>query len=286
VLSRIADSTNSELAALWHEADDGPKFDAAIEQLRSRLQAASQGPREQPRPKTGDVIALRAAPESAELVVVQVVGSGEIAVFEGTCASEKDALDRVKRQPGRRVPAGVNKLMRRGQMLGNMPLRKDLKGKKYYAREGGVLNEYYLSTASGAGLQQVSYEEARSYDRQRQHDDDAIRAVALGLEPVTRVRSVDEREAELYRWHGEKWAARREITTPGPFGDIRQLERWLQWVEQYSLDNCIDVSHQNCWSAGIRAPKGGRRAQGLCFRRSCRALAEDLAAGVAAFGAF
>jgi hypothetical protein len=244
VLSRIADSTNSELAGLWHEADDGPKFDAAIEQLRSRLQAASQGPREQPRPKTGDVIALRTASESAELVVVQVVGSREIAVFEGICASEKDALDRVKSQPGRRVPAQVNKLMRRGRLLGNIPLRKDLKGKKYYAREGGLLDGYYLSTASGAGFQQVTYEEARNYDEDRQHDDDAIRAVALGRQPVTRVRSVDEREAELYRWRGEKWAARREITTPGPFGDIRHLERWLQWVEECSLDNWVDVSHQ------------------------------------------
>jgi hypothetical protein len=31
---------------------------------------------------------------------------------------------------------------------------------------------------------------------------------------------------------------------PGPFGDIDQLERLLQWIEQYGVDNCIDVSHR------------------------------------------
>src|SRR5512145_1871827 len=39
-LPRIADRTNSELAALWHEGTDGAPFDTAIEHLRSRLQAA------------------------------------------------------------------------------------------------------------------------------------------------------------------------------------------------------------------------------------------------------
>src|SRR5258707_8850598 len=85
VLPLIADRANSELAGLWHEGADGAQFDAALESLRSRLQAASEGPRQLPKPTMGDVIALRAEPQSAELVVVQAVGPGEIAVFEGTC---------------------------------------------------------------------------------------------------------------------------------------------------------------------------------------------------------
>jgi hypothetical protein len=96
VLQRIADRANSELAGLWHEGSDGAQFDAAPEHLRSRLQAASEGPRELPKPKVGDVITLLASPTSAELVVVQVVGSGEVAVFEGTCTDEKSALDCVE----------------------------------------------------------------------------------------------------------------------------------------------------------------------------------------------
>lgn len=83
--------------------------------------------------------------------------------------------------------------MRRGPVLGNVPLPTDLKGKKYYASEGGALEGYYLSTASGTGLRRVAYEEAHKYEKQRQHDDEAIRAVALGLLPVERVRSIDER---------------------------------------------------------------------------------------------
>src|SRR5258706_7802822 len=46
VLRRIADRTNSELAGLWHEGSDGARFDAALDHLRSRLETASEGPRE------------------------------------------------------------------------------------------------------------------------------------------------------------------------------------------------------------------------------------------------
>ena len=54
VLPRIADRTSSELAGLWHEGSDGAQFDAAIEHLRSRLEAASKGPRELAKPKAGE----------------------------------------------------------------------------------------------------------------------------------------------------------------------------------------------------------------------------------------
>jgi len=60
VLPRIADRTNSELAGVWHEGRDGAQFDAAIEHLRSRLEAASKGPRELAKPKAGDANALQA----------------------------------------------------------------------------------------------------------------------------------------------------------------------------------------------------------------------------------
>jgi hypothetical protein len=42
VLPRIADRTSSELAGLWHEGSAGAQFDATIEHLRSRLEAASK----------------------------------------------------------------------------------------------------------------------------------------------------------------------------------------------------------------------------------------------------
>jgi Domain of unknown function (DUF4259) len=243
VLPRIADRANSELAGLWHEGSDGAQFDAALEHLRSRLQAAGEGPRELPRTKAGDVIVLQSAPQSAELVVVQVVGPGEVAIFEGTCADEEAALECLKNRPARRVPTTANKLLRRGRKLGNVPLRKELRGKKYYASESGALEHYYLSTASGGGLRRVSYEEARDYDVDRLHDEGAIRAVAHGTRPVERVRSLDEREAELRARNAEKWAGRREATTPGPFGDVALLGRLLQWIEQYGIDNAVQRFH-------------------------------------------
>jgi uncharacterized protein DUF4259 len=62
VLQRIANRDHSELAGLWHEGSDGATFDTALEHLRVRLLAASQGARQLSKPKPGDVIALPDAP--------------------------------------------------------------------------------------------------------------------------------------------------------------------------------------------------------------------------------
>ena len=243
VLQRIADREHSELSGLWHEGGDGAKFDTALEHLRVRLQAASQGARQLPKPRPGDVIALPDAPSTARLIVVQVVGSGEVAVFEGTCADDKAAIDCVRGRSARRVPVSVNKLVRRARVLGNVPLRKDLRGKRLYAREAGAIEQYILMTASAGGVRQVPYEEAREYDEHRHYDKDAICAIALGTQQVARVRSPDERETALRVQNAEKWATRRHITTPGPFGDVVLLGGLLQWIEQYGIDNAVKRQH-------------------------------------------
>src|SRR5262249_42127576 len=35
----------------------------------------------------------------------------------------------------------------------------------------------------------------------------------------------------------------RRSTTAGPFGDAVLLERWLQWIEQYGIDNAVRRHH-------------------------------------------
>jgi hypothetical protein len=172
-----------------------------------------------------------------------VVGSGEVAVFDGTCADDKAAIDCVRDRSARRIPASVAKLVRRSRVLGNVPLRKDLKGRRMYAAEAGAIEQYVLMTASGGGTRQVPYEEAREYDAHRHYDTDAIRAIALGAQQVARVRSPDEREAALRLRNAEKWATRRQITTPGPFGDVVLLGGLLQWIEQYGIDNAVKRQH-------------------------------------------
>jgi len=250
VLYRIADRDHSELAGLWHEGSGGANFDMALEHLRVRLQAAGQGARQLSKPRPGDVIALPDARSSARLIVVQVVGPGEVAVFEGTCANDKAAIDCVTDRSARRIPVLVNKLVRRGRVLGNVPLRKDLKGKRMYAGEAGAIDQYVLMTASAGGTRQVPYEEARDHDEHRHYDKDAICAIALGTQQVARVRSPDEREAALRVRNAEKWATRRQITTPGPFGDVVLLEGLLQWLEQYGIDNA--VKRQNDVAIGMQ----------------------------------
>lgn len=65
---RLLDRATSELAALWHEGPDGAQLDATLAQLQARLEAASAGPREPPRPRrrarTGDALPLPFRPPS------------------------------------------------------------------------------------------------------------------------------------------------------------------------------------------------------------------------------
>jgi len=266
VLARIADPATCELAGLWHDGSDGARFDAALDHLHSRLQAAAKGPRELPKPKAGDVIVLQSAPQSAQLVVVQVVGPGEVAIFEGTYADEKAALEGVRNRPARRVPTTANKLLRRGRKLGNVPLRKELRAKKYYASESGALEHYYVSTATGGGLRRASYQEARDHDMNRLHDEEAIRAVAQGTRPVERVRSLEEREAELRARNAATWVGRRQVTTPGPFGDGALLERLLQWIEQYGIDNAVQRFHDEAvGKQGYGRPRESEERRSYAF---------------------
>lgn len=242
-LSRIADPATSELAGLWHEGTEGPRFDAALTDLRARLEAASDGPRAIPKARTGDVIGLPVASASPEMIVVQVVGPGELAVFEGTHHGDPEALGAVKTRPARRVPAPVNKLLHRGRVLGNVPVRNDLRGKKLYADEAGDITSYILATANRGGLHVVSYDEARDHDLLCPHDEHAIRAVALGTSPVQRVRSPEDREAELAARNAASWAARRDVTTPGPFGDVDNLEHLVTWIEDHGVENAVRSFH-------------------------------------------
>jgi hypothetical protein len=266
VVQRIGHRQSSELASLWHEGADGPPFDAALEDLRSRLQAASKGPRELARPRPGDLIALSVEADSGDFVLAQVVGPREVALFEGKHSDDASAFEAVRTQRAHRVPAPVNKLLRRGRMIGNVPLGKDLRGKKLYASGSGAIEGYFLATASGGGLRRTSYEEAQRCDAFRPYDADALRGIALGTRQIERVKSPDEREAQLRADGGEKWAARRRETTPGPFGDPSDLVQLLQWMEDSSVENAIRQFHkQAIGDSGYGRPNeiAERRAYGF-----------------------
>jgi hypothetical protein len=58
------------------------------------------------------------------------------------------------------------------------------------------------------------------------------------------VRSPDEREAELFARNATRWAARREATTPHPFGDLESLERLVKWMHDYGVDNAVRIFHE------------------------------------------
>jgi len=240
ILPRIADRETSELSGLWHEGGDGAAFDSAMDQLASRLQDAASGVRVLPAPKSGDVFALPAGPPSDALIVVQVVGAREVAVFEGTFATDAAALLCVKDHRARRVPAFVTKLSGEGRLLGNVPVRANLKGKKLYASESGAIDVYYLMTAAAGGYREVDFEEARAHESLFHHDADAVRSVAQGRPPFPCVRSPEEREADLYERSGGEWNARRSITKPGPFGDVEAVEGLLQWIEMTGVSNVIE----------------------------------------------
>jgi hypothetical protein len=263
VVPRIAASDTSEIAALWHEGDSGEEFDNQLRHLGSRLEAASAGQQVVPRPKPGDVVYLPDPPDSSEGVVVQVVAAGEVAVFEAKVSGDAAALDAVQSRPARCLPTAVNKLLRNGRHVGNVPLRKDLKSRKLYAAETGAIEEYVLSTANAGGAKIVSYAEARDCDVLRPYDVADLRAAALGELPTERVRSPDEREAELRERHGGKWAERRRLTTPGPFGDVAVLERLVGWIEDFGIENAVQRFHDLAYGHRATVAPAKTRSAGL-----------------------
>lgn len=243
VIPRIGDRARSELAALWHEGDDGASFDAALAGLVALLEAAKDGPLELPKAKAGDVIIFPAGAGERRVVAGQVISPRELAVLPGAL-DEGEALAAASTREARRVQASANELLRRGALLGNVPLRKELRGKKLYASEAGGLDVYFVATASGGGLRRVSFEEARAHDVEEILGEDAIRAVALGSHVPRRLRSRDEQVAELRVEKSAEWAERRATTTPGPFGDVAELTGLLDWYEQYGAENAVDVFHR------------------------------------------
>lgn len=231
-LPRIGDVASSELAALWHEGDRGAAFDAALADLRERLDAAAQGPRKVAKPSAGEVVLL---PDG---VLLHVAGAREAAVFPGSYATDDAALARVAAGGGRRVLYDAAALRSR-RVVGSVPLPKALKEKKLYAMESGAIDGYLLMSASGGSSRHATFEEARAHDVFELHGPETLRAIARGERVAATLRSPDEREGALRDAHRDAWARRRAVTTPGPFGDVEQLTRFVGWVESYGVTNAV-----------------------------------------------
>jgi len=248
VLSRIADPAFSELASLWHDGQSGVAFDQSLQNLRARLEAARAGVRRRLTVKRGDVIVLCAAGGEADgaesLVVVQALGSGEVAVFAGQVPDEAAALRLVQSQRARRVLASVKQLLGRGRIIGSAPVQQALCGRKLYAHEVGAFEEYLVAGANVIGASLVSFDEAQKHELFDPLDYAAIRRVADGVWGPRSVRSPDEREAALRNRCREKWNERRALTSPEPFGDMSMLEDLVVWIHAHGVDHAVHGFHE------------------------------------------
>lgn len=237
-LSRIADPSFSELAGLWGDRQARVRFDSSIDDLRARLEAARAGVQRRRAAKRGDVLVLPGE-GGAPSVVVQVLGAHEVAVFPELVEVDAAALALVDGRGARRVPSSVKRLLRRGRVVGNAPLQKALAKHKLYAHEVGAIEEYLLAPAHIIGATLVPFARAEQHERFVQLDHAALCAVAAGTWIPQKVRSPDEREAALRRACAERWAARRKITSPAPFGDIGGLESMLRWMHERGVDAAV-----------------------------------------------
>ena len=65
----------------------------------------------------------------------------------------------------------------------------------------------------------------------------------LSSSSATPSRSPHEREAQWGALYTDKYATRRQTTTPGPFGDVAGLERWVAWIEEFGVGNAVRRHH-------------------------------------------
>jgi hypothetical protein len=263
VLLRLRDGRDSELARLWKEGPDGSAFETAMTDLCTRLEAAGTGARPVASGKVGDLIGL---PAGERFVLVQVTSAREIAVFEGDVADPAEACEAAANRPARRLPTSVSRLVRLGRLMGKATVRKDLKARKLYAAETGAIDRYMLATANAAVHSTVSFEEAQKEDLLRTYGEDDIRAAARGDLRRERVRSPDEREAELVQRHAAKWAERRQCTTPGPFGDLEGLRSLLSWMDDLGLAHAVENFRDLAWGVnGYGRPNEDSERQAYAF---------------------
>lgn len=265
VLSRIADPTFSELASLWCDGQARTSFDASLDDLRARLEAARAGVHKRPMAKRGDVLVLPGEAREGSLMV-QVLGAHEVAVFPGSVDAEAAALALVGSPGARRVPSSVKQLSRHGHIVGNAPVQKALAGKKLYAHEVGAIEGYLLAPAHVLGATLVSFVEAQQHELYCQLDHAAIRAVAAGTWVPQRVRSPEAREAALREACVEKWNARRKLSSPEPFGDLGGLEGLVQWMHARGVDAAVHHFHELATgAAGYDRPDEDRERRAYAF---------------------
>jgi hypothetical protein len=110
-LPRIAAPETSELAGLWHEGGDGPRFDAELAELAERLEAAGPAPgaplvrpvvpakpkREAPKPKPGTFV--RIALEDGSFAYGRVLATPFVALYRYRTMEPTSDLDVIGSQP-------------------------------------------------------------------------------------------------------------------------------------------------------------------------------------------
>ncbi|HEU5074228.1 MAG TPA: DUF4259 domain-containing protein [Polyangiaceae bacterium] len=266
-LSRIANPALSELACLWHEVHAGSTFHASLDDLRARLEAARSGVHRRRSAKRGDVIVLPGNEAEGEgSLVVQVLGTHEVAVFPGPINSDAEALARIESSAARRVPCSVAELARGGQIVGNAPVQQALAGKKLYVHEVGAMEGYLLGPANLIGATLVSFDEAQQYELFQALDQAAVRAVAAGTLAAPKVRSPDEREAALRERCAAKWRARREVSSPEPFGDGATLAALVSWMHEQGVDAAVHRFHEVAsGAAGYERPDEAAERRSYAF---------------------
>lgn len=267
-LVRLRERESSELAQLWHEdAAAGERFDAGLDELRARLEAAADGALPLPKPKRKDVIVIEAG-DAPGLIATHVITMREVAVFEGAFVDQAAALAAVgaKDAPAARISASVGALFREGRVIANTTVRKDLRGKKLYATESGFLSEdYVLTTPSISVWQPIAYEDALAYDRLHEHGVDEVRRVARGEDVAGRLRTLAERVAAFRTESRSRIEARRAESGPGPFDDSYVLEMLVNQLETMDVAAVVQAEHRRAVASG---------AQDRAWRRGMNSVLE------------
>jgi hypothetical protein len=261
-IARIGAQQTSEIAALRHEdAESGARFDERLADLRARLEVAATGPIRLPMPKKGDVIALPASEEGADWIAAQVITMREVAVFDGQFENDEAIEKAVASGAGRRIPAMVNALFRRGRVVTNAPVSRRFRGRKLYAISSEPLSEgYVLTTPTFSRWDEVSYDEALAHDLLHDHEPDEVRRVALGEDVAGRLLTLEERVAEWKERHARGFAERRDASGPGPFDDLRFLRFLLDQIGT-GVSDWVAAQHAGAL-ASTRKARAWRRGGG------------------------
>lgn len=185
-------------------------------------------------PKRGEIylIPFRERPE--EYFAVQVRSAWEVVVWEGAHSRDADLVSIASKSRGKIVRTHASELMRSAVSCRKKAIRPPLNKQKIYSARSGNPYVYFIEY-SRTKSEQATYDDVKAYEENRYYRRENIEEVTADINRFDAIISPSQWDQLLHQQYGERWQRRREESGPGPFDDLAQIQKYVDWINWCDL---------------------------------------------------